>query len=77
MARPLSQHSRNIQFLEANHPLPALGEAAVGFAVLLTKWRLRSHTRMVLKQLTDSELKDIGLSRRQANTEARRLFWQT
>ncbi|MEP2782055.1 MAG: DUF1127 domain-containing protein [Pseudoruegeria sp.] len=75
MARPLSQHNRNIQFLEANHPLPAMGAMAVGFAVLLTKWRMRYHTRLALKTLTESELRDVGLSRRQAYTEARRPFW--
>lgn len=43
------------------------------------RWQVffqRMKTRRVLRGLTDDQLKDVGLSRTQAQEEARRPFWQ-
>jgi uncharacterized protein YjiS (DUF1127 family) len=45
-------------------------------AVTLTKWSERRRTRIALADLDDHMLRDIGLDRRTALTEARRKFWQ-
>lgn len=47
----------------------------VSFAQTLLTWEMRYNTRKSLKNLTNAELDDIGLTRAQAYTEARRPFW--
>jgi len=42
----------------------------------LLTWDLRRQTRRTLRDMTDSQLMDVGLTRDEAYTEARRLFWQ-
>jgi uncharacterized protein YjiS (DUF1127 family) len=45
----------------------------------LSRWGLmahRWHTRRALLQLTDDELRDVGLSWEQARTEGRKPFWK-
>lgn len=49
-------------------------QAEVGKGWLRVLQRIK--TRRVLSQLTDDELKDVGLSRSQAAEEARRPFWK-
>ena len=49
---------------------------ALRIAVLLTKWDQRIKTRRSLSRLNDSMLKDIGITRGEANTEANRSFWK-
>ena len=41
-----------------------------------TAWRERAHERQLLSQLTDRELKDIRLTRQQAEVEAAKPFWK-
>lgn len=48
-------------------------EAVFGRAAL---WQMRSRTRTHLSSLSDPMLKDIGLSRSNANREARKWFWE-
>lgn len=43
-----------------------------GWSVFLRRWR----TRKALGELSDSQLRDIGLSREQAQTEAQLPFWR-
>jgi uncharacterized protein YjiS (DUF1127 family) len=50
--------------------------ARVGAAVIWFEQRLeKRRTRMSLLELTDEQLKDIGISRAQAQGEAWRRFW--
>ncbi len=42
----------------------------------VARWRMRSRTRTQLSSLSDPLLKDIGLSRSDANREARKWFWE-
>ncbi|WIY23963.1 DUF1127 domain-containing protein [Parasedimentitalea psychrophila] len=50
---------------------PSRPSLIAGLTARLAVWK----QRRALKALDDSALNDIGLSRRQANTEARRSFW--
>jgi uncharacterized protein YjiS (DUF1127 family) len=42
----------------------------------LEQWRARAAERRALAQLTDWELKDIGISRAEADGEAEKWFWR-
>jgi len=42
----------------------------------LRRWMQRSDQRWCLRELDDAALKDIGISRRQAEQEADKHFWQ-
>lgn len=74
----------NLHALQASHlnllndrqPLPVLAQWAVAFAVMVTKWDTRHRTRKQLKQLNDAQLRDIGIERGAAYTEAARPFWR-
>jgi len=39
------------------------------------EWRRRAHSRGELMSLSDTELRDIGLSRSEAEVEASKVFW--
>ena len=45
------------------------------FARILTQWQQNHRTRKALAELSDEQLKDIGLSREQAHAEASKPFW--
>lgn len=55
--------------------LPAAGEVRYFGRDWPAFWR-RLNTRRVLLRLSDQQLADIGLTRAQAEREARRPFWQ-
>lgn len=57
------------------YPLPMLARVAVQFAVIVTQWDMKSRTRRHLARLDDHMLRDIGVERGTARTEARRPFW--
>lgn len=62
---------------EAAQARPVYGQQAVG-ASTVRRWQLfwrRLRTRRALLTLTDAQLRDIGLSRGEANREALRPFW--
>lgn len=54
--------------------LPALAQFALRVAVALTKWDTQRRTRRGLQGLSDHHLRDIGLTRDDAERELRRLF---
>lgn len=62
--------------LQSRLPQSPMALVVITVATTLLTWDLRRSTRRILKTLTDSELQDIGLTRGEAYTEARRLFWQ-
>ena len=43
----------------------------------LWEWRSRAHERRRLAELSDSMLKDIGVSRAEASTEFEKPFWRS
>jgi len=44
---------------------------------LLNVWYQRAHQRQQLAELTDDELRDIGVSRSEARSEASKSFWES
>ncbi|GFE63708.1 DUF1127 domain-containing protein [Litoreibacter roseus] len=71
----LSHHAQ-LSALSARNTLALLPRAAVAVAYVLMKWDEACRTRHTLKGLTDHELKDIGLTRDQAMSEADKPFWR-
>ena len=57
------------------YPLPLLARLAMQFAVIVTTWDMKRRTRKQLLQLDDHLLRDVGIERDVAYTEARRPFW--
>ncbi|WP_375138186.1 DUF1127 domain-containing protein [Stutzerimonas azotifigens] len=48
----------------------------VSLSRLWARFRLRQQTRRALLRMTDDQLKDVGLTRQQAEREATLPFWQ-
>ncbi len=76
MVYSAANHARPLHYLQSRRNLPPMGMLALRIAVVLTKWDQRRRTRKALYNLSNSDLKDIGLTRDQANTEAGRPFWR-
>lgn len=62
--------------LNAATSVPPMASFAVKAAAALTQWYIRRNTRLALRHLDPSQLRDIGLSRERALDEAKRHFWQ-
>lgn len=62
--------------LAAGYPLPLVARLALRFAAAVTRWDMNRRTRKALLHLDDHLLRDIGIERDAACTEARRPFWQ-
>ena len=54
--------------------LPPMAQIALRVAVALTAWDMRRKTRKGLKDLSDHHLRDIGLTRREADAERQRFL---
>lgn len=67
--------SRQLGYLAAR-PMSPVTNAALTVVVAFAKWEDRHRTRKALKQLSNEQLRDIGLSREEALDQARRPFWQ-
>ena len=65
-----------IHTLNSAHSLPLLARWSVAFAVAVTKWDTNWRTRKHLTRLSDQHLRDIGLDRAGAQSEANKFFWQ-
>ena len=76
MTRTAYQNIDALIYLRENNALPIVSVIAVQFAVTVSKWTLRHRTRQALGQLTETQLRDVGLTPLQARREAARLFWQ-
>ena len=66
----------DLAWLTAQNTLPVTAEIALRVAVVLARWSERARTRRQLNELDDHLLRDVGLDRRTAQHEARRMFWQ-
>ena len=76
MTRTAYQNIDALIYLREDNALPIVSVLAVQFAVTVSKWTLRHRTRQALGQLTETQLRDLGLTPLQARREAARLFWQ-
>jgi uncharacterized protein YjiS (DUF1127 family) len=73
---PHALHPAHIAALNHQAQLPLLANFAVRFAVVVTKWDMRSKTRCALKHLDEHLLVDIGVDQSAADAEASKPFWQ-
>ena len=72
-----STHSAQRTMLLQNRlPQSPLALVVITVATALLTWDLRRRTRRALMNSTDAALQDVGLTRDEAYTEARRSFWQ-
>ena len=76
MAHAMILTSDALSVLHQSRALPLVAVLAVRFAVCVTKWSTRRRTRRALAKLETWQLKDVGLTPGQANTEASRMFWK-
>lgn len=68
-------HAPQIAYLGGQSTLSPLAVVALRVAVTVTVWSERRRTRNHLKHLDDHLLRDVGLDRLSAETEANRKFW--
>jgi uncharacterized protein YjiS (DUF1127 family) len=71
-----TQSNSQMSYLNSRATLPVLAQAAVAFAVLITKWSVRQRTRQHLRHLSAEQLKDIGVSREDAHYQGTLPFWR-
>lgn len=76
MTRTAHSNIDALIYLRENNALPIVSVWAVEFAVMVSKWTTRHCTRKALCQLTETQLRDVGLTPMQARRKAARLFWQ-
>ena len=76
MTRTALSNTDALIYLPENNALPIVLVWAVQFTVTISKWTTRHLTRKALGQLTDTQLRDVGLTPTQADQEAARMFWQ-
>ena len=67
--------SLDLPALTARTAVAPAARAAVKLAFVLMSWDEASRSRRALKQLTDEQLHDVGLTRAETDAEARRGFW--
>ena len=72
LTQPLSL---DLTALSARPTLAPLARGAVKLAVVVMTWDEAYRTRQQLKQMTDEQLRDIGITRAEAMREASRGFW--
>ena len=71
-----AMHTPALLLLNDSPRLPLIAALAVRFAATVTMWERQRRSRINLSQLDDRLLKDVGLTRSQANREVKRYFWQ-
>jgi uncharacterized protein YjiS (DUF1127 family) len=76
MTSPATHSHTQMSYLSNRASLPVLAQAAVAFAVLVTKWSNRQRSRKQLRHLSAEQLKDIGLSRQDAHYQSTLPFWR-
>lgn len=75
MTRTTQLSPDTLNYLGATRQVPTLARIAVAFAVCVSKWTMRRHTRRALKQLDAWQLADVGLTPLEARREADKAFW--
>ncbi len=72
-----AMHNPALLLLNDSPRLPLIAALAVRFAATVTKWEQRRRSRVNLGRLDDRLLRDVGLTRYQANSETSRYFWMS
>jgi uncharacterized protein YjiS (DUF1127 family) len=75
MTRTAYQNIDALIYLRENNALEIVSVMAVQFAVTVPKWTPHHRTRKVLGHLTETPLRNVGLTPLQARRETARLFW--
>ncbi len=70
-----AMHTPALILLNDSPRLPLIAVLALRFAAIVTKWERQRRSRVNLSKLDDCMLRDVGLTRHQANREANRPFW--
>ncbi len=71
-----TMHNPALMLLTTSPRLPLIAALAVRFAAAVTQWERSRRSRINLGNLDDRLLKDVGLTRMQADREVKRYFWQ-
>ncbi len=74
MSPPL--YTLQLALLSNQARLPSTAQVFITLAVAMTKWDRYWRTRRDLKNLEPHLLKDVGLTRDAARTEAEKPFWR-
>ncbi len=70
-----AMHTPALILLNDSPRLPLIAVLALRFAATVTKWERQRRSRVNLSKLDDRMLRDVGLTRHQANREVNRPFW--
>ncbi|MBO9413338.1 MULTISPECIES: DUF1127 domain-containing protein [Ruegeria] len=70
-----AMHTPALLLLNDSPRLPLIASLAVRFAATVTKWERQRRSRVNLSKLDDRLLRDVGLTRHQADREINRPFW--
>ncbi|CAD0185677.1 hypothetical protein RUESEDTHA_02572 [Ruegeria sp. THAF57] len=70
-----AMHTPALLLLNDSPRLPLIAALAVRFAATVTKWERQRRSRVNLSKLDDRMLRDVGLTRHQADREINRPFW--
>lgn len=76
MARLTTISPETLAYLGRAQYVPTLAVLAVEAAAHVSLWATRRQTRRALKDLSDWQLKDVGLTPLEAHREASKAFWQ-
>ncbi len=71
----MPQRSTTTSILTQESTLPPLSEILIWAAARIARWSQRSRTRHHLKDLPPHVLRDVGLTRAQAEAESMKRFW--
>ncbi|MDA5095686.1 DUF1127 domain-containing protein [Aliiroseovarius sp. KMU-50] len=71
-----SSRQDRLAYLNTHASLPAMAEVALFVAVTWTKWAERRQMRKNLRDLPEFRLKDIGVTKSEADLEADKPFWK-
>lgn len=75
---PFQTHAAlaRLRWLDARAGLPTASKFAIDVAWRVAIWAERRRSRRALAELSDMQLRDIGLTRDQADREAEKPFWR-
>ncbi|CUH82150.1 hypothetical protein TRM7557_03782 [Tritonibacter multivorans] len=76
MTNVLRTPPSNLTYLTSQPVLPVAAQMAISVAVLVTKWSARKRSRRALAELSPEQLRDIGVTAKEAHIEASLPFWK-